>query len=321
MTVLHRGARAFLAIALLAVSSAAHAAGNVEQAAAAFASTDRGAAVDARAAEDAPTAAHPPTAAEASIAAQVPTTADAGPAALRDVGLDQRLNELVPLDLVFRDEQGAPVRLGAYFNDKPVVLTLVYYECPMLCTLVLNGLVRAMNALTLDAGKDFEIVTVSFNPKETPALAAAKKESYLRSYARPSAAAGWHFLTGDAADIAALARAVGFRYRYVPEQRQYAHAAGIVVLTPQGKVARYFYGLEYSARDLRLGLVEASQGTIGSPVDAFLLYCFHYDPATGTYAAAALNAIRIGGVVTVVALAGFVAFSWRRERRTAREAF
>jgi protein SCO1/2 len=242
--------------------------------------------------------------------------ADSRPEPLRDVGIDQHLDAPLPLDLTFRDEQGASVRLGQYFGDKPVIVTLVYYECPMLCTLVLNGLVRAMNALAFDAGKEFEVVTVSFNPADTPALAAAKKESYLRSYPRPGAAAGWHFLTGDQAAIDALTRALGFRYRWVPEQRQYAHAAGIVVATPQGRLARYFYGLEYSARDLRLGLVEASQGKIGSPVDTVLLYCFAYDPVSGTYAATALNAIRIGGVVTVLALGGFLVTSVRRERRS-----
>ena len=242
--------------------------------------------------------------------------ADSRPEPLRDVGIDQHLDAPLPLDLTFRDEQGASVRLGQYFGDKPVIVTLVYYECPMLCTLVLNGLVRAMNALAFDAGKEFEVVTVSFNPADTPALAAAKKESYLRSYPRPGAAAGWHFLTGDQAAIDALTRALGFRYRWVPEQRQYAHAAGIVIATPQGRLARYFYGLEYSARDLRLGLVEASQGKIGSPVDTVLLYCFAYDPVSGTYAATALNAIRIGGVVTVLALGGFLVTSVRRERRS-----
>ena len=241
--------------------------------------------------------------------------ADTQPEPLRDVGIDQRLNEQLPLDLEFRDEQGATVSLGRYFGDKPVVLSLVYYECPMLCTLVLNGLVRAMNALPFDAGREFEVVTVSFDPADTPELAAAKKASYLRSYPHPGAADGWHFLTGDAAAIEALTRAVGFRYRALPERRQYAHAAGIVVATPGGRLARYFYGLEYSARDLRLGLVEASQGKIGSVVDTVLLYCFEYDPASGTYSAAALKTVRVGGVLTVLALGGFVVMSWRREGR------
>ena len=241
--------------------------------------------------------------------------ADTRPAVLNDVGIDQRLNEQIPLDLVFRDESGAPVQLGRYFGGKPVILSLAYYECPMLCTLVLNGLASALKVLSFDAGKEFEIVTVSFNPADTPALAAAKKQTYLKEYGRAGAAAGWHFLTGDAAAIERLTRAVGFRYTYLPEQQQFAHAAGIMVLTPQGKLARYFYGVEFSPRDLRLGLVEAAQNHIGSAVDQLLLFCFHYDPATGKYGAIAMNAVRAGGVLTVVALATFLILMLRRDLR------
>jgi len=250
----------------------------------------------------------------AAAAGSAPAAGDTQPPdPLRGVGIDQHLNAQLPLDLEFRDEEGATVRLGRFFGARPVVLTLVYYECPMLCTLVLNGLVRAMNALPFDAGTAFDVVTVSIEPADTPALAAAKKATYLQSYRRPGAAAGWHFLTGDAAAIDALTRAVGFRYEALPERRQYAHAAGIVVATPDGRLARYFYGLEYSARDLRLGLVEASEGKIGSVVDQVLLYCFEYDPVAGTYSAAALRAVRVGGVLTVLALGGFVAISRYRE--------
>jgi protein SCO1/2 len=236
------------------------------------------------------------------------------PAVLEDVGIDQRLNEQVPLDLVFRDESGAPVRLGTYFGSKPVILSLAYYECPMLCTLVLNGLASALKVLSFDAGKEFEVVTVSFNPADTPALAAAKKQTYLKAYGRPGAAAGWHFLTGDAAAIEQLTRAVGFRYKYVPEQQQFAHAAGIMVLTPQGKLARYFYGVEFSPRDLRLGLIEAAQNKIGTAVDQLLLFCFHYDPATGKYGAIAMGSVRAAGVLTVLALATFLTVMLRRDR-------
>lgn len=237
------------------------------------------------------------------------------PGVLRDVGIEQKLNEQVPLDLQFRDEMGEAVRLGTYFGGKPVVLALAYYECPMLCTLVLNGLSGALKALAFDIGTQYEVVTVSFNPEDTPERAAAKKRTYVKDFGRGNAEHGWHFLTGDAAAIESLTRAVGFRYKYVPEQKQYAHAAGIVVLTPQGRISKYFYGVEFSPRDLRLGLVDAAGGRIGTMVDQLLLYCFHYDPATGKYGAAAMNAVRAAGALTVAALAAFLAASLRRERR------
>jgi protein SCO1/2 len=235
-------------------------------------------------------------------------------AILRDVGIDQHLNEQVPLDLTFHDETGQSVQLGTYFGAKPVILALVYYECPMLCTLTLNGLVSALKVLSFDAGNQFNVVVVSFNPAETPSLAAAKKATYLKSYKHPGAEAGWHFLTGDEANIKRLVAAVGFRYRYVPERKQFAHAAGITVLTPSGKIARYFFGVEYAPRDLRLGLVEASNEKIGSPVDQLLLYCFHYDPVTGKYGAVVMNIIRLGGVLTVLVLGGAMLIMWRRDR-------
>ena len=240
-----------------------------------------------------------------------PTTEDA---ILRDIGIDQHLNEQVPLDLTFRDEAGQSVRLGQYFGQKPVILALVYYECPMLCTLTLNGLVSALKAVSFGVGNEFNVVTVSFNPAETPSLAAAKKNTYLKSYGRAGAETGWHFLTGDDASIKRLVDAVGFRYRYLPEQKQFAHAAGITVLTPSGKIARYFFGVEYAPRDLRLALVEASQEHIGSPVDRLLLYCFHYDPETGKYGAVVMNIVRLGGAVTVLVLGGALLVMWRRER-------
>lgn len=236
---------------------------------------------------------------------------------LQQVDFEQRLGTQLPLDLAFRDDTGKPVRLGEYFGEKPVILTLSYYECPMLCTLVLNGLTSALRALRFDLGKEFVAINVSFNPRETPELAGAKKATYLKEYRRPGAEAGWHFLTGDEDAIQRLTAAVGFRYAWDERHQQYAHAAGLVVLTPDGRIARYLYGVEFSPRDLRFALVEAAEGKIGSPVDKLLLYCFHYDPATGRYSAIALSSIRIGGVLTVAALVGFIVVMLRRERRGA----
>jgi protein SCO1/2 len=255
--------------------------------------------------------------AAASLAAQWP---NATPEQLQGVGLEQRLNEQVPLDLAFRDDAGRPVSLRQYFGRKPVVLALVYYECPMLCTLVLNGLLRSLRALSFDAGRDFEVVAVSIDPAEKPSLAAINKRRFTSGYARPGAADGVHFLTGEEAAIQSLAQAVGFRYRYDAKTDQYAHASGIMLLTPDGRLARYFYGVEYSARDLRLGLVEASAGRIGTPVDQILLYCFHYDPATGKYGAVILNILRILGLATVAALSAFLIVMLRRDRRDRRMA-
>ena len=237
------------------------------------------------------------------------------PAPLRDVGIDQRLNEQLPLDLTFRDETGRTVRLGEYFGRKPVILSLVYYDCPMLCTLVLNGLLRSLRALSLDAGDQFNVVTVSFDPRETAALAAAKKATYVKRYARARASQGWHFLTGEEASIQQLTRAAGFRYVYDSQSGQFAHATGIMVLTPAGRLARYFFGIEYSARDLRLALVEASAHKIGSPIDQLLLFCYQYDPTTGQYSLAIMNILRIAGMATLVALGSFVFVMLRRDRR------
>jgi protein SCO1/2 len=236
------------------------------------------------------------------------------PEILQRTGIDQRLDEQVPLDLTFRDEAGSAVQLRSYFGDKPVILSLVYYECPMLCTLVLNGLVSSLRTMSLDVGRDFEVVTLSFDARETPELAAAKMATYLEQYRRPGAAEGWHFLTGEAAAIEALARAVGFRWEWDEQTQQFAHAAGLVVLTPEGRVSRYFYGVEYPPRDLRLGLVEASENRIGTIVDAVLLYCFHWDPLTGRYSRLTMNAVRAGGIVTVLAMAGFILGMLRRDR-------
>jgi len=235
------------------------------------------------------------------------------PELLRDVGLDQRLNNSIPLDLTFRDEAGKPVGLRQFFNGKPVILTLVYYQCPMLCTQVLNALTRSLKEIPLQLGKDYEVVTVSIDPTERPVLAAAKHELYTGMYGRPGAAAGWHFLTGNEPQIKALASAVGFRYAYDRTTGQFAHASGIMVLTPEGKLARYFYGISYPARDLRLGLVEASEGKIGSPVDAILLYCYHYDAQTGKYGLLISHVLQAAGAITVLGLAILIAILSRRE--------
>ena len=227
------------------------------------------------------------------------------PKALKDVGIDQKLNQQVPLDLMLRDENGQTVNLGQYFGKRPVVLSLVYYSCPMLCTQVLNGMVGAFKTLSFVPGEQYEVVTVSFDPRETPALAAAKKNTYvnyLPETKRTGATNGWHFLTGDEATIKRLTDAVGFRYQWDEATNQFAHASGIMVLTPEGKLAQYYYGIEYSAKDLRLGLVEASANKIGTPVDQLLLYCYHYDPATGKYGAVVMNMVRLGGILTIVAI-------------------
>jgi protein SCO1/2 len=239
------------------------------------------------------------------------------PRVLRDVGFDQHLNEQVPLDLQFTDENDRAVRLGDYFQGKPVILVLAYYKCPMLCTQVLNGLVQALLGIPFDAGKEFQVVVVSFDPREKPPLAAAKKHTYLERYGRPGAEAGWHFLTGEEGAIRRLTEAVGFRYTYDPKSDQFAHASGILVLTPGGKVSRYFYDVSYSPRDVRLGLVEASENRIGSPVDQVLLYCFHYDPAEGKYGPVIMNLVRLGGVLTMVGIGVLVTVLWRQERRRA----
>lgn len=237
-------------------------------------------------------------------ALQVPSLAgQTGKQSILDqIGLDQKLNAEIPLDLQFRDSSGRTVRLGQYFGKRPVLLTLVYYECPMLCTLVLNGTVRALRTLNFSAGKEFDIVTISINPQETPELAAAKKAQYLDNYRREGGEKGWHFLTGREDQIKQLAAAVGYRYTYDAESKQFAHPSGIILLTPAGKVSRYFYGVEYSPRDIRLGMVEAAKEKIGSPVDQLLLCCYQYDPSTGKYSLQIMNFLRFGGALTVVGI-------------------
>lgn len=222
------------------------------------------------------------------------------PELLKDVGVDQKLNGSIPLDLAFRDEHGKTVALGRYFHGKPVILTLVYYNCPMLCTQVLNGLDRSLEQIPMSIGQDFEVVTVSIDPTEQPSLAEAKQAVYLGMYNRPGAARGWHFLVGEEASIEQLARAVGFRYAHDPDSKQYAHASVIMLLTPEGRLSRYFYGVSYPARDMRLGLVDASGGKIGSPVDQVLLFCYHYDPHTGKYGLLISRVLQLAGLATIL---------------------
>jgi len=244
-----------------------------------------------------------------------PETKTVAPPGLEGVGIDQRLNEQVPLNLTFKDEQGKTVVLGDYFHQgRPVILNLVYYQCPMLCTEVLNGLTSALKVIGFVPGKQFEIVTLSIDPRETPQLAANKKEMYLKRLGNAEAGKGWHFLTGEQPQIAALAGAVGWRYRYDAKLDQFAHAAGILLITPEGKIAQYYYGVEYSARDMRLGIVEASQNRIGSLADQVLLYCYHYDPRTGRYGATITNIVRLAGLTTVIVLGGFLLLLFRNEK-------
>ncbi len=239
------------------------------------------------------------------------------PGALEGVGIDQKLDSQVPLNLTFRDEAGRDVPLSSFFRTgKPVILALVYYRCPMLCTQILNGLESSLKAVSFSPGQDFEVLSVSFDPKDTPELAASKKQMYLKRYGRQNTANGWHFLTGDEANIRALTDAAGFHFKYDPKTDQFAHASGIMILTPDGRLSRYFYGVEYAPRDVRLGLVEASQNKIGTPVDQMLLFCYHYDPATGKYGAIAMNMVRFAGGAFVLICGTFLLIAFRRDGKS-----
>ena len=234
------------------------------------------------------------------------------PPALLNVGIDQKLGAELPLDATFRDEAGRTVQLREYFKGvRPVILALVFYECPMLCNQILNGLTSTMKSMALVPGRDYDVLTVSFDAREGPELARRKKESYLQRLNRAGAEAGWHFLTGDEANIKRLTEAVGYRFTYDAQTNQFAHASGIMVLTPVGITSHYFYGVEYAPRDVRLGLVEASAGKIGSPVDQILLYCYHYDPVTGKFAWV-INLYRWGGALTVASMIALLIFLRRR---------
>jgi protein SCO1/2 len=234
------------------------------------------------------------------------------PPEVAGLSFDQKLGAQIPLDATFRDEAGREVELADFIGKRPTVLVLAYLRCPQLCTLVLNGLLDGLKDVPYEAGKEFEVVIVSFDPRETPELAAAKKESYLAGYARPGAEQGWHFLTGERDQIDRLAEAVGFRYAFDPKHDRFNHPSGVVILTPDGRVSRYLFGIRFPHRDLKLGIVEASEGRVGSLVDQLLLFCFHYDRDSGSYT---LNAVRIAGAVTVVMLAAFLVSLWRREAK------
>lgn len=240
------------------------------------------------------------------------------PGPLEDVGIQQHLGTNLPLDTVFRDEDGKEVRLGEYFgpDKKPAVLALAYLECPMLCTLVLNGMVKALRPLSFTAGDEYDVIVISIDPKDTPELARAKKTNYLDSYGRKGDGSGFHFLTGEETSIRTVADAIGFRYRYMPDSGEFAHAAAIYVATPVGQLSRYFFGVEFSSRDLRLALVEAADNKIGNVVDQLMLFCYRYDPAAGKYSAQALAIVRLAGIATVLSLAGYIGLSqWREARR------
>ena len=233
------------------------------------------------------------------------------PPGLANVGIEQHLNQQIPQDLTFRDESGKTVRLGDYFGKRPMILNLVYYNCPMLCGEVLSGLTSTLRVLRFDLGREFEVITVSFDPRETPQIAAEKKKQYLERYGRKGAEQGWHFLTGQQDAIATLTKSAGFQYEYDAKTDQFAHTTAIMVLTPKGKIAQYYYGVEYAPKDLRLGLIEASQNKIGNLVDQVLLYCYHYDPATGKYGAVIMRVVRLAGLATILLLGAFIAIMFR----------
>jgi protein SCO1 len=237
------------------------------------------------------------------------------PAALRDVGFDQNLNQMLPLDVELTDEHGRAVKIGEYFGKRPVVLAFVYYGCPMLCLQSLSSLAATLGVLSENPGDDFEVVSVSIDPRETSALALEKKTHYVERSGKPSIARGWHYLTGTEASIQRLTKAAGFRYAWDASLQQFAHPAGIVIATPQGKVARYLFGIDYGPRDLRLALIDASEEKISSPLKKVLLYCYHYDLATGRYSLAIMRLVQVAGAATVLSLGTLIVVWTRRERR------
>jgi protein SCO1/2 len=239
------------------------------------------------------------------------------PAQLRDVGFDQNLNQMLPLDVELTDEHGRAVKIGDYFGKRPVVVAFVYYGCPMLCLQSLSSLAATLGVLSENPGEDFEVVSVSIDPRETPALALEKKNHYVERSGKPSIAQGWHYLTGTQANIERITKAAGFRYAWDASLQQYAHPAGIIIATPQGKVARYLFGIDYGPRDLRLALLDASEGKISSPLKKALLYCYHYDLATGRYSLAIMRLVRVAGAATVLSLGALIVVWTRRERRQA----
>jgi protein SCO1/2 len=235
------------------------------------------------------------------------------PAQLQNVGFDPQLNAQIPLDLPFVDENGSNVQLRDYFKQKPVVLAFVYYGCPMLCNQVEQGVVGSLRMLSFTPGRDYEVVFVSFDPRESPDMAAQKKKSALDHFRRPETASGWHFLTGTKESIDAATKAANFRYSFDTKTNLFAHASGIMLLTPDGRISRYFYGVEYPGRDMRLGLVDASAGKIGTPIDHVLLFCYQYDPSSATYSASILKIIRLAGILTVLCIVGGILIFRRRD--------
>jgi protein SCO1/2 len=237
------------------------------------------------------------------------------PPTLQKVGIEQKLNEQVPLDAVFTDENGKSVKLGDYFGKgRPVILALVYFECPMLCNEVLNGLTGSLKSLSLNAGQDFDVVAISFDARENgkPELAKNKKEGYLKRYGRPETAGGWHFLTGTQSEIDKVTQAVGFNYVYDEATEQFAHAGGIMITTPEGRLSRYLYGIDYAPKDLKFAIMESADNKIGSVAEQLMLYCYHYDPSTGKYGLAVMKVIRLGGIVTLIGLGVMFFIFWQR---------
>jgi protein SCO1/2 len=245
--------------------------------------------------------------------AAIAQTSNDIPPQLRNVSVQQKLDSQIPLDLKFVDENGSSVAIRQLLRGRPVILSLVYYRCPRLCSMTLTGLLKALRVLDFTAGNEFDVLTVSFDPRETPQLAAAKKATYIAGYDRSGARDGWRFLTGEQREILRLTNAVGFGFEYDITQEQFAHASAIMILTPEGRVSRYFFGLEFSPRDLRLGLVEAADHKIGSAADQILLYCFQYDPHTGKYSMAIMNVIRLFGALTVILIVSFIVYTTRRD--------
>lgn len=248
-------------------------------------------------------------------------TAATLPAQLQNVGFEPQLSAQIPADLEFRDESGRQVRLGEFYGQKPVVFAFVYYTCPMLCDQIQQGVVGALRMLSFNPGRDYEVVFVSFDARETPAMASEKKKTAVAHFHRPETASGWHFLTGSAESIAAATKAANFRFSFDAKANMFAHASGVMILTPDGRISRYFYGVEYPGRDMRLGLVDASAGKIGSPIDHVLLFCYHYDPSAARYSASILRIIRLGGILTIIGLVGGILISRRREIRSAHAKF
>lgn len=246
------------------------------------------------------------------------TTSNGLPKALQEVGIEQKLGEQLPLDAEFKDENGQTIKLGEYFNkEKPVILALVYYECPMLCNEVLNGLTGSLKGISFDAGQEFDVVAISFDARENemPELAKNKKASYLKRYGRENTADGWHFLTGTQEEIDKVANAVGFKYRWDEQSEQFAHAGGIMIAMPDGKLARYFYGIDYAPKDLKFGIMESADGRVGNPAEQLFLYCYHYDPSTGSYGLAILKVLRVAAIFTILAIGGMLFVFWRYKKK------